>query len=154
MSQVPAKVCQGKFRASAASFGWRNPPYDMHLALLADEAHEKSNRDKTLDRVKREAPRYRPAGSRQNYASFAALAGLMIDDPARQGKGEIDLTAAERPFLPQPFLDEGNCAETDSPVVSRKYSVFNYVHQGPTVTDLTGGKVIVGGIVGVVIPNT
>ena len=36
-----------------------NPVCDLHLALLADQAHDKSTRDKILDRVKQKAAQYR-----------------------------------------------------------------------------------------------
>ena len=43
-----------------------NPICELHLALLADQAHDKSTRDKILADVKQKAAKYRMTGTRQN----------------------------------------------------------------------------------------
>jgi hypothetical protein len=105
-----------------------NPVCDLHVALLADQAHDNATRDKILDRVKQKAAQYRLPGSRRSYASLAALAGLMADDLAKGGKGEIDLAAAERLSPPQPFTDDDPCRMPESkPVVAFAYLLGRYL---------------------------
>jgi len=107
-----------------------NPVYDLHLALLADQAHDNKNRDKILDRVKQKAANYQWAGSRQSYASLAALAGLIAGDLAKGGKGEIDLAAAERLSPPEPFEDDDVRPIPESkPAVAFAYLLGRYLDQ-------------------------
>jgi tetratricopeptide (TPR) repeat protein len=105
-----------------------NPICELHLALLADQAHDKSTRDKILADVKQKAAKYRMTGTRQNYACFGALAGLMADDLAKGGKGEIDLAVAQKLYPPRPFVDEGGCCPGDSrPEVACPYLLGRYL---------------------------
>ncbi len=107
-----------------------DPVYDMYLALLADQAHDASTRDKILDRVKRNGAAYAPQQpSRQTYANMAALAGVIAADLAKGGKGEIDLAAAERLSPPGPFdLDEA-CCRGDEPAIAFPYLLGRYLDQ-------------------------
>ena len=105
-----------------------DPVYDLHLALLADEAHDNATRDKILDRVKQKAATFRAAGSQRSYASLAALAGLIADDLAKGGKGQIDLAAAQRLSPPQPFEDNDPCSSQGSmPAVAFSYLLGRYL---------------------------
>jgi hypothetical protein len=82
-----------------------NPLYELHVAVLSDQAHDNATRDRILARVRQKAAQYYSKSTRQSYANLAALAGLIVDDLAKGGKGEIDVAAAERLNPPQPFED-------------------------------------------------
>jgi hypothetical protein len=107
-----------------------NPVYDLHLALFADQAHDNATRDTILARVKQNAAQYRWTGSRRSYASLGALAGLIADDLAKGGKGEIDLAAAERLSPPEPFEDDDVRPIPESkPAVAFAYLLGRYLDQ-------------------------
>jgi tetratricopeptide (TPR) repeat protein len=82
-----------------------DPLYAMHVALLSDQLHEDAARDAALAEIKEAAARAeaaRNAGNRvmRNLTGttecVTALAGLITDDLAKGGKGQIDLAAADR----------------------------------------------------------
>jgi tetratricopeptide (TPR) repeat protein len=107
-----------------------NPVYDMHLALLADQAHDASTRDRILDRVQRKGSAYKPRQPiRRTYANLAALAGLIAGDLAKGGKGPIDQAAAERLSPPAPFDADQGCCRGDEPAAALSYLLGRYLDQ-------------------------
>ncbi len=106
-----------------------NPAYDLHVAVLSDQAHDNATRDKILARVRQKAAQYHAKNTRQSYANFAALAGLIVDDLAKGGKGEIDVAAAERLNPPQPFEDNDKSREAGKSSVAFSYLLGCYLDQ-------------------------
>ena len=99
-----------------------NPAYDLHMAVLSDRAHDNATRDQILARVRQKAAQYHAKQTRQSYANCADLAGLIVDDLAKGGKGEIDVAAAERLNPPQPFEDNDKSREA-----SKSTAAFSYL---------------------------
>jgi hypothetical protein len=106
-----------------------NPVFEFHMAMLADGAHNNAARDESLNRVKQKAPHFRAKGSRQSFAALGALAGLIVDDLAKGGKGEIDVDAALKLNPPQPFENatSGDGTPAAKPVVAFYYLLGRYL---------------------------
>ena len=92
-----------------------NPIHALHMAILSDETHDNKVRDSILAIFKRAGENYSDGVTRQNYAPLTALAGLIADDLAKGGKGNIDLDAAWRLNPEPPFVDKPGCGVPPEP---------------------------------------
>jgi tetratricopeptide (TPR) repeat protein len=68
----------------------------IHLALLCDQLKDAATRDKILAEIKARGPKSKLPDNLKPLANMTGLAGLLADDLAKGGKGEIDLAAADR----------------------------------------------------------
>jgi hypothetical protein len=90
-----------------------NPVTEMHWVMLCEQDHDTATRDKFLTRVKEKAVQFHADESRRSYKNMAALAGLIADDLAQGGKGEIDLAAAASLNPQEPFEDINKKLDTN-----------------------------------------
>ena len=114
-----------------------NPIHALHMAILSDETHDNKTRDSILAIFKRTGENYKDGVTRQNYVPVTALAGLIADDLAKGGKGNIDLDAAWRLNPIPPFIDKPGCGVPPDPVIAFDCLLGYYfdVHGKPDLAD-------------------
>ena len=79
------------------SFAKTNNPFaGLRIALLADRLKDAEKRDAALQQIKAKGAGYLRKATGKPRLELVALAGLMADDLAHGGKGEIDLKAADK----------------------------------------------------------
>jgi hypothetical protein len=106
-----------------------NPVQALNLALIADRHGEKAQRDQALSRIKATASIYRPKTADVSYATLGALAGLIAEDLAKGGKGEIDIAVAERLNPPPAYDNRSEGAPATMPAPSFDYLLGRYFEQ-------------------------
>jgi hypothetical protein len=107
--------------------GYGDPIYHLHLAVVVDQMHDAKERDQALAGVQSKAKAYKQNSGGESYAPLGALAGLIADDLAKGGKGEIDLAAAERLSPPQSFHDGQACELAPRPGIAFYYFLGHYL---------------------------